>query len=76
VRIFDEEGPPGVHRPYLQLQLPDIPILTDIVVQLARADGSSRWDLRLDGLGSVALDVPPGLYRIGLLYVPEGSRGA
>jgi hypothetical protein len=75
VRVFEEEGPPGVHRSYLQLQLPDIPILTDIVVHLARPDGSERWDLRLDGLGSVALDVPPGLYQIGLLYEPEGSRG-
>ena len=75
VRIFDEEGPPGVHRPYLQLQLPDIPILTDIVVHLARPDGSAHWNLRLDALGSVALGVPPGLYQIGLLYEPEGSRG-
>ena len=76
VRIFEEEGPPGVHRPYLQLQLPDIPILSDIVVHLARPDGSAQRKLRLDALGSVALDVPPGLYQIGLLYEPEGPRGA
>jgi hypothetical protein len=75
VRIFDEEESHGVHRRYLQLQLPDIPLLSDIVVRLARADGSAQRELRLDGLGSVALDVPPGLYRIGLLYEPEGPRG-
>jgi hypothetical protein len=75
VRVFDEEQPDGRHRRYLQLQLPDIPILSHIVLHLARDDGSAQWDLRLDGLGSAALDVPPGLYRIGLLYEPEGPRG-
>jgi len=74
VRVFDEEQPGGRRR-YLQLQLPDIPTLSHIVVHLVRDDGSAQWDLRLDGLGGTALDVPPGLYRIGLLYEPEGSRG-
>jgi hypothetical protein len=75
VRVFDEEGFDGSHRQYLQLQLPDIPILSDIVVHLAQDPGSEQRDLRLDGLGSVELDVPPGLYRIGLAYDPEDSRG-
>jgi hypothetical protein len=74
VRVFDEEGPDGEKRLYLQLQLPDIPILSDIVVHLAPEEGAQR-DLRLDALGSVPLDLPAGLYRIGLGYEPEGPGG-
>jgi hypothetical protein len=76
LRVFDEEGPDGARRAYLQVQLPDIPILSDIVVHLSRDDGGDDRRLRLDGLGSVAFDVPPGLYEIGLLYEPDPSRGA
>jgi hypothetical protein len=76
LRVFDEEGPDGVRRAYLQVQLPDIPLLSDIVVHLAREDGGDDRRLRLDGLGSVPFDVPPGLYEIGLLYEPDPSRGA
>jgi hypothetical protein len=75
VRILEEEGLDGASRNYLQFQLPDIPILSDIVVHLADESGTSSRDLRLDGLGSVELDVPPGLYRIGMEYSPE-DRGA
>ena len=74
--MFDEEGPDGIRRAYLQVQLPDIPILSDIVVHLLREDGGDDLRLRLDGLGSVPFDVPPGLYEIGLLYEPDPSRGA
>jgi hypothetical protein len=74
VRVFDEESFDGTRRRYLQLQLPDIPILSDIVVHLAPESGTGRRDLRLDGLGSVELDVPPGLYQIGLAYEPEDER--
>jgi hypothetical protein len=73
VRLFDEETPEGARR-YLQVQLPDIPILSDIVVHVASEDGAVQRDLRLDGLGSVRVDVPPGLYRFGLLYSPDESR--
>jgi hypothetical protein len=74
VRVFDEKGLDGTSRRYLQLQLPGIPILSDIVVHLAREAGNEQRDLRLDGLGSVELDLPPGLYRIGLGYEPEEER--
>jgi hypothetical protein len=74
VRLFDEDAPDGERRRYLQVQLPDIPILTDIVVHLASDDGTVQRDLRLDGLGSTPVDVPQGLYRFGLLYSPDGSR--
>jgi len=75
VRLFDEEGSDGTQRRYLQLQLPDIQSLSDIVVHLAQDPGTEQRDLRLDGLGSVELDLPAGLYRIGLAYAPEDERG-
>jgi hypothetical protein len=75
VRVFDEEGFDGQKTTYLQLQLPDIPILSDIVVHLASDEAGERRDLRLDGLGSTILDLPPGLYRMGLGYEPERPRG-
>jgi hypothetical protein len=71
LRIFDEEGPDGERRLYLQVQLPDIPILSDIVVHLSRDDGGATTDLRLDGLGSAPFDLAAGLYHIGLVYEPE-----
>jgi len=74
VRIFEEEGVGGDPRRFLQLQLPDIPLLSDIVVHLEQEGGPEQRDLRLDGLGSTELDLPPGLYRIGLAYTPEGER--
>jgi hypothetical protein len=75
LRVFDDEGPDGVRRLYLQVQLPDLPVLSDIVVHLSPEDGTEGRRLRLDRLGSVPLDVDPGLYGIGLLYEPEPSRG-
>jgi hypothetical protein len=71
VHIFEEAGTGGRPRRFLQLQLPDIPILSDIVVHLEQEGGQEQRDLRLDGLGSAELDLPPGLYKIGLAYTPE-----
>lgn len=71
VHIFDEEAADGGKRRYLQLELPDIPILSDIVVHIADDGSGEKHNLRLDGLGSAKLDLPPGLYRIGLAYEPE-----
>jgi hypothetical protein len=73
LRVFDEDGPDGARHLFLQIQLPDIPVLSDIVVHLSAAGGPDQR-LRLDGLGSVRLDLPAGLYQIGLLYEPEVSR--
>jgi len=74
LRVFDEEGPDGRHQPFLQVQLPDLPILSDIVVHLSPNGGGADLRLRLDGLGSVPFDPPAGLYQIGLVYEPEASR--
>ena len=41
-----------------------------IVLHLAAADASRSYDLRLDALGSVEVDVPPGVYSLGLVYQP------
>jgi hypothetical protein len=76
LHVFEEDGPGGVRRAYLQVQLPDIPVLSDVVVHLSPEGGGGEHRLRLDALGSVPLDLPPGLYSIGLLYEPEPSRGA
>jgi hypothetical protein len=76
LRVFDEEGPDGTRRAYLQVQLPDIPHLSDIVVHLSDREGGRDHRLRLDGLGSVPFELPSGVYDIGLLYEPEAaSRG-
>lgn len=73
LRVFEEETAEGARQLFLQVQLPDIPILSDIVVHLSAAEGQD-FRLRLDGLGSVPLALPEGLYQIGLLYEPEASR--
>jgi len=73
LRVFEEDGPEGGRQLFLQVQLPDIPILSDIVVHLS-GDAVRDFRLRLDGLGSVPLELPAGLYQIGLLYEPEASR--
>jgi len=75
VRVFEDEGPDGTTAHYLQVQIPDIPLLSDIVVHLSREEDGVERELRLDRLGSSPFDLPPGLYRLGLLYAPEEPRG-
>jgi hypothetical protein len=59
----------GPSRTLLQVHIPDVPFLRDVVVHLAGSDGTG-YDLRLDALGSAELTVPPGAYSIGLVYQP------
>lgn len=75
VRVFDEETPDGARQRYLQVQLPDLPILSDIVLHVSRSEDGAAQDLRFDRLGSVPFGLGPGLYRLGLVYEPEGPRG-
>ena len=72
VRVLHEDTVDGVSRTYLQFQLPELPLLRDFVLTLVReaAEGGSH-EARLDNLGCVALEVPPGTYRMGLVYQPE-----
>jgi hypothetical protein len=75
VHVFEEDGADGRSRRFLQLELPDIPMLSDVVVHLVDEGSGDVRRLRLDGLGSAELEVPAGLYRLGLTYEPEGGAG-
>ncbi|HVO12024.1 MAG TPA: hypothetical protein VMX54_14890 [Vicinamibacteria bacterium] len=75
IRVFEDEEPDGTRAHYLQVQIPDIPLLSDIVVHLSREEDGVERELRLDRLGSSRFDLPPGLYRVGLLYAPEEPSG-
>jgi hypothetical protein len=71
LQVLREEGPSGP-KTYLQLQIPDMPRLRDVLVTLMREDGMIGYELRLDALGSVELELTRGTWRIGLTYEPEG----
>jgi hypothetical protein len=71
VRILHEKLPGGGTTTFLQIQLPELPVLRDVVVSLVGDNGATSLDLRLDNLGCAPLDVPPGTYRMGLVYRPE-----
>jgi hypothetical protein len=71
LRVLKESDLDGAVRCLIQVQIPHIPILRDIVLHLAAADASRSYDLRLDALGSVEVDVPPGVYSLGLVYQPQ-----
>jgi hypothetical protein len=70
LQVLREDGPEGP-RAYLQLQIPDLPRLRDVLVTLMRDDGLIGYELRLDALGSVPLEMGSGTWRIGLTYQPE-----
>ncbi len=70
IRVFSEEGLDGVPRHFLQVQLPDLPILRDIVPRPGPNRGGLAPDLRSDSLGSAEADLPAGTYGMGLLYEP------
>lgn len=70
LQVLSEDGPAGP-KTYLQLQIPDMPSLRDVLVTLMRADGMIGYELRLDALGSVPLEMSTGTWRIGLTYEPE-----
>ena len=55
---------------FLQIQIPEIPFLRDIVLHVVAPSGKT-YDLRLDALGSTELNLPPGAYSLGLVYQPD-----
>ena len=71
VRVLHEETPGGGVRTLLQFQLPELPLLRDFVLTLVGDEAGGSHEGRLDNLGCVALEVPPGMYRMGLVYQPE-----
>jgi hypothetical protein len=72
VRVLHEETPDGGVKTFLQFQLPELPLLRDFVLTLVGDEALGSHEGRLDNLGCVALEVPPGMYRLGLVYQPEG----
>ena len=72
LRILSEEGLDGTMRRFVQVHLPDLEVLRDIVLRLVPTGGGPNHDLRFDALGSAELKVPAGTYSLGLLYEPEG----
>ena len=70
LRVLREDGTDGP-KTYLQLQIPDMPRLRDVLVTLMRDDGMIGYELRLDALGSVELQLTRGTWRIGLTYEPQ-----
>jgi hypothetical protein len=72
VRVLHEEAPGGEVKTLLQFQLPELPLLRDFVLTLVSEETGESHEGRLDNLGCVALEVAPGLYRLGLAYQPEG----
>ena len=71
LRVLDEAAAEGGSKRFVQVHLPHIPILRDIVLHLVAEDGGGEHELRLDALGSAELRVPDGLYALGLVYKPE-----
>jgi len=70
IRILEEELL-GERKMFLQIQIPEIPFLRDIVLHVVAPDGKTTFDLRLDALGSTELNLPPGAYSLGLVYQPD-----
>jgi hypothetical protein len=70
IRIFRDAL--GEHRRLIQVQIPGIADLRNVVLHLASTTGGGEHDLALDGLGAAVLDVPDGGYALGLSYDPEG----
>jgi hypothetical protein len=73
IRFLKERTDRDRIRRLIQLQIPDIPILRDVVLHLAPQNGRTGIDLRLDALGTVEVDLEPGGYSLGLVYQPDES---
>jgi hypothetical protein len=68
IRILEEEIL-GEAKTFIQVHIPEIPFLREIVLHAVGEDGVG-YDLRLDALGSTELNLPPGIYSLGLVYQP------
>jgi hypothetical protein len=71
IRIFDEDGLDGERKRLIEIQLPHIPLLSDVVINLVGEETREQYEMRLDALGSTELDVPNDVYRLGLAYKPQ-----
>ncbi|MGE0453946.1 MAG: hypothetical protein AB7O37_11515 [Vicinamibacteria bacterium] len=71
LRVLDEESQGGETTRMIQIHVPGIPNIADVVLHLV-GEGGRFHDLRLDALGSAELRVPAGAYALGLTYEPPG----
>jgi hypothetical protein len=74
IRVFHEEGSDGVTRQFLEIQVPDMRELTDVVIKMVGEQTGVHHDLRLDALGSTELKLPDDTWALGLLYEPAPPR--
>jgi hypothetical protein len=70
LRLLQEQSSEADRHLFLQVQLPDIPMLKQIVVHLVEQTSGRTHELRLDALGSAPLALPDGTYSLGLVYDP------
>jgi hypothetical protein len=70
IQVLEETSLEGAPQRLLQVQVPGIPRLTDVVVHLVAAEGGAQFDLRMDALGMAPLALPGGRYALGLAYEP------
>jgi hypothetical protein len=71
VRVFEEAFLDGVRRRMIQVHVPNVPSLRDVVLHLVDEMTQRDYALRLDRLGSAELDVPDAFYSLGLSYEPR-----
>ena len=71
LRIFSEDEDDSAPRRLIQIQLPDLATPDHVVLHVSAAEGGAEYELRLDALGTAELNVPDGVYALGLVYSPE-----
>jgi len=71
IRVFSEEGSDGATRQFLEIQVPNMPDLTDVVIKMVGEQSGAHHDLRLDALGSAELLLPDDTWALGLVYDPR-----
>jgi hypothetical protein len=71
VQLFEEDCADGRVRRFIQVHLPDMGNLNDVVLHLVDQANGTAHTQRLDALGSAELTVPDASYSLGLVYEPQ-----
>lgn len=69
LRVFEEELL-GERRRLVQVHIPGLARLSDVVLHLAPVGAGQPWVLRLDALGTAELPAVDGAFQIGLAWEP------
>jgi hypothetical protein len=69
LRVFEEEVL-GERQRLVQVHIPGLTQLTDVVLHVARPDGTESHALRLDALGTAVLPDASGSFQLGLAWDP------